>query len=128
MSNTLTEIQPITTMLPFSQTGNAGSTLSHVVIPAGGRDRVRVQYANATSDKAASLLTFKSESKSTTVTATSAATQTVINAPPYSQFLIPAENELALVGGADEFVNHPRMGFRVAAVPMRCHLLLLLDH
>ncbi|MCX6872250.1 MAG: hypothetical protein NTW21_00345, partial [Verrucomicrobia bacterium] len=112
----------------FSQTGNAGSTLSHVVIPAGGRDRVRVQYANATSDKAASLLTFKSKSKSTTVTATSAATQTVINAPPYSQFLIPAENELALVGVADEFVNHPRMGFRVAEVPMRCHLLLLLDH
>ncbi|MCX6874720.1 MAG: helicase-related protein [Verrucomicrobia bacterium] len=29
---------------------------------------------------------------------------------PGSQFLIPAENELALVGVSDEFVNHPRMG------------------
>jgi len=71
-------------MLPFSQTGNAGSTLSHVVVPAGGRDRVRVQYVNATSDKAASLLTFKAPSKSTIVTAASASNQTVINAPPYS--------------------------------------------
>ena len=66
-------------MIPFSFTGNAGSTLSHVVIPAGGRDRIRVQYVNATSDKAASLLTFKSPSKSTIVTATSASNQTVIN-------------------------------------------------
>ena len=71
-------------MIPFSFTGNAGSTLSHVVVPAGGRDRIRLQYANATSDKAASLLTFKGASKSTTVTATSAANQTVINAPPYA--------------------------------------------
>ncbi len=71
-------------MLPFSQTGNAGSTLSHVVIPAGGRDRVRVQYVNATSDKAASLLTFRAPTKSTIVTAASASNQTVINAPPYS--------------------------------------------
>ncbi len=71
-------------MLPFSQTGNAGSVLSHVVIPAGGRDRTRVQYVNATSDKAASLLTFKSLSKTTTLTAASASAQTVINAPPYS--------------------------------------------
>ncbi|MCX6876994.1 MAG: hypothetical protein NTW21_24740 [Verrucomicrobia bacterium] len=47
---------------------------------------------------------------------------------PVAQFLIPAENELALVGISDEFVNHPRMGLRVAAVPMRCHVLLLLDH
>ena len=71
-------------MLPFSQTGNAGTVLSHVVVPAGGRDRTRIQYVNATSDKAASLLTFKSLSKTTTVTAASAAAQTVINAPPYS--------------------------------------------
>ncbi|MCX6875738.1 MAG: hypothetical protein NTW21_18305 [Verrucomicrobia bacterium] len=28
-----------------------------------------------------------------------------------SQFLIPEENELALFGVSDEFVNHPRMGF-----------------
>ena len=71
-------------MLPFSFTGNAGSTLSHVVIPAGGRDRIRLQYVNATSDKAASLLSFKSASKWTTVTAASASNQTVINAPPYA--------------------------------------------
>ena len=71
-------------MIPFSQTGNAGSTLSHVVVPAGGRDRVRVQYVNATSDKAGSLLTFKAPSTSSTVTATSASAQTVINAPPYT--------------------------------------------
>ena len=71
-------------MLPFSQTGNAGSILSHVVIPAGGRDRVRVQYANATSDKAASLLTFKAPSESTTVTATSASAQAVVNCVPYA--------------------------------------------
>ncbi|MCX6880065.1 MAG: trypsin-like peptidase domain-containing protein [Verrucomicrobia bacterium] len=44
------------------------------------------------------------------------------------QCLIPAENELALVGVSDEFVNHPRMGCRVAAVPMQGHVLLLLDH
>ncbi|MCX6879120.1 MAG: hypothetical protein NTW21_35740 [Verrucomicrobia bacterium] len=44
------------------------------------------------------------------------------------QFLIPAENESALLGVSDEFVNHPRMGFRVAEVPQRCHVLLLLDH
>ena len=71
-------------MLPFSQTGNAGSTISHVVIPAGGRDRVRVQYVNATSDKAASLLTFKAPSTSTTVTAASAANQAVVNCVPYT--------------------------------------------
>ena len=71
-------------MTPFSFTGNAGSTLSHAVIPAGGRDRIRVQYVSATSDKAASLLQFKAPAKSTTVTATSASNQTVINAPPYS--------------------------------------------
>jgi hypothetical protein len=70
-------------MIPFSFTGNAGSTLSHVVVPASGLDRVRVQYASATSDKAASFLTFRSQSRATTVTATSAANQTVINAPPY---------------------------------------------
>jgi len=71
-------------MLPFSFTGNAGTTLSHIVVPAGGRDRIRLQYVNSTSDKAASLLTFKGTAKSTTVTATSAANQTVINAPPYA--------------------------------------------
>lgn len=70
-------------MIPFSFTGNAGSTLSHVVVPASGRDRVRVQYASATSDKAASMLTFRSQSRASTVTAPSAANQTVINAPPY---------------------------------------------
>lgn len=71
-------------MIPFSFTGNAGSTLSHAVIPASGRDRIRVQYVSATSDKAASLLLFKSPSKSTVVTATSAANQTVINCVPYA--------------------------------------------
>ncbi len=71
-------------MIPFSFTGNAGSTLSHVVVPASGRDRIRVQYVSATSDKAASLLTFKAPSKSTVVTATSAANQTVINCVPYA--------------------------------------------
>jgi hypothetical protein len=71
-------------MLPFSRTGNAGTTLSNVVIPAGGRDRIRLQYINATSDKAASLLDFKASSKSVTVTANSASNQTVINAPPYA--------------------------------------------
>ncbi len=71
-------------MLPFSQTGDAGSTLSHVVVPAGGRDRVRVQYVNATSDKAGSLLTFKAPSKDATVTAASAAAQKVISAAPYA--------------------------------------------
>ena len=71
-------------MLPFSKTGNAGTTLSNVVIPAGGRDRIRLQYINATSDKAASLLDFKSSSKSSTVTANSASNQLVINAPPYA--------------------------------------------
>ena len=71
-------------MLPFSQTGNAGSTLSHVVVPAGGRDRVRVQYVNATSDKAASLLTFKAPSTSTTVSAISASAQAVVNCVPYT--------------------------------------------
>ena len=71
-------------MIPFSFTGNAGSTLSHVVVPASGRDRIRVQYVSATSDKAASLLTFKAPTKSTVVTATSAANQTVINCVPYA--------------------------------------------
>ena len=71
-------------MIPFSFTGNAGSILSSVVVPASGRDRIRVQYVNATSDKAASLLAFKQPSKSTTVTATSAANQTVINCVPYA--------------------------------------------
>lgn len=70
-------------MIPFSFTGTAGTILSHVVIPASGRDRVRVQYASATSDKAASLLTFRSQSRVSTVTAISAANQTVISAPPY---------------------------------------------
>jgi hypothetical protein len=71
-------------MIPFSFTGNAGSTLSHVVIPAGGRDRIRLQYASATSDKAASLLTLKSASKSATVTAASASNQAVVNCVPYA--------------------------------------------
>ena len=71
-------------MLPFSKTGDAGSTLSHAVIPAGGRDRIRVQYVNATSDKAASLLTFKAPAASTTVTAVSASNQAVVNCVPYA--------------------------------------------
>ena len=71
-------------MIPFSFTGNAGSILSSVVVPASGRDRIRVQYVNATSDKAASLLAFKLPSKSTVVTATSASNQTVINCVPYA--------------------------------------------
>jgi hypothetical protein len=70
-------------MTPFSFTGNAGTILSHVVIPAGGRDRIRLQYASATSDKAGSLLVLRAQARATTVTATSAANQTVINAPPY---------------------------------------------
>ena len=37
-------------MLPFSFTGNAGSTLSHIVVPAGGRDRIRLQYVNTTKE------------------------------------------------------------------------------
>ena len=71
-------------MIPFSKTGDAGSTLSHVVIPAGGRDRIRVQYISATSDKAASLLTLRSSARSSVVTADSAANQMVINAAPYA--------------------------------------------
>ena len=71
-------------MIPFSFTGTAGSTLSSVVVPASGRDRIRVQYVNATSDKAASLLIFKAPSKTTVVTAISASNQTVINCVPYS--------------------------------------------
>jgi len=71
-------------MIPFSFTGDAGSTLSHAVVPAAGRDRVRIQYANATSDKAGSLLTFRKASASSIVTAASASNQKVINAPPYS--------------------------------------------
>lgn len=71
-------------MLPFSKTGDAGTTLSQVVIPAGARDRIRLQYVNATSDKAGSLLDFKAPAKSVTVTAISASNQKVINAPPYA--------------------------------------------
>ena len=70
-------------MTPFSFTGNAGTTLSHAVVPAVGRDRIRLQYVSATSDKAASLLVFRAASRVTTVTAASAANQTVISAPPY---------------------------------------------
>lgn len=71
-------------MIPFSKTGDPGATLSHVVIPAGGRDRIRVQYVSATSDKAVSLLTLRSSARSTVVTAASAANQLVINAAPYA--------------------------------------------
>ncbi len=71
-------------MLPFSKTGDAGTILSQLVIPAGGRDRIRLQYVNATSDKAASLLDFKAPAKSVTVTAISASNQMVISAPPYA--------------------------------------------
>jgi hypothetical protein len=70
-------------MTPFSFSGNAGTILSHVVIPASNRDRIRIQYASATSDKAASLLNFRAQSRATTVTATSAANQAVISASPY---------------------------------------------
>jgi hypothetical protein len=70
-------------MIPFSFTGNAGTTLSHVVVPASGLERIRIQYASATSDKAASFLTFRSQSRASVVTANSAANQAVINAPPY---------------------------------------------
>ena len=69
---------------PFSFTGDAGSTLSHVVVPAGGRDRIRVQYASATSDKAGSLLSLKAPDRSATVTATSATGQKVVNCVPYA--------------------------------------------
>ena len=69
---------------PFSFTGDAGSTLSHVVVPAGGRDRIRVQYVSATSDKAASLLALKAPTKNATVTATSPAGQKVVRCVPYA--------------------------------------------
>ncbi|MBN8459428.1 MAG: hypothetical protein J0M04_16490 [Verrucomicrobia bacterium] len=71
-------------MIPFSFTGNAGSTLSHVVVPAGGRDRIRVQYVSATSDKATSLILFKTSTKSAAVTATGAANQAVVSCVPYA--------------------------------------------
>jgi hypothetical protein len=71
-------------MIPFAKTGDAGTTLSHAVIPAGGRDRVRIQYINATSDKAASLLGFRASAETTTVLAASAAGQKVISATPYT--------------------------------------------
>lgn len=71
-------------MIPFAKTGDAGTTLSHAVIPAGGRDRVRIQYVSATSDKAASLLTFRSASETATVLAASASNQKVIGAAPYA--------------------------------------------
>jgi hypothetical protein len=48
-----------------------------------GRDRIRMQYVSATSDKAGSVLLFRAASRFTTVTAASAANQTVISAPPY---------------------------------------------
>lgn len=69
---------------PFSCTGDAGSTLSHVVVPAGGRDRIRVQYVSATSDKAASLLLFKRSSTSATVTDAGATNQKVVKCVPYT--------------------------------------------
>jgi len=71
-------------MLPFAKTGDAGTILIHAVIPAGGRDRIRVQYINATSDKAASLLTFRAATATSTVLAGSAAGQKVIGAAPYT--------------------------------------------
>lgn len=71
-------------MIPFARTGDAGTTLSHATIPAGGRDRVRVQYVSATSDKAASLLTFRSASEAAGVLAASASNQKVIGAAPYA--------------------------------------------
>lgn len=71
-------------MIPFAKTGDAGTTLSHLVIPAAGRDRIRVHYVNGTSDKAASLLDFKKSVLSAIVTAFSAANQKVINVPPYA--------------------------------------------
>ncbi|MCX6877156.1 MAG: hypothetical protein NTW21_25605 [Verrucomicrobia bacterium] len=48
--------------------------------------------------------------------------------PAIPQFLIPAENELAPVGVSNEFANHPRMGSRVAEVPLRCQVLLIFEH
>lgn len=71
-------------MLPFAKTGDAGTTLSHAVVPAGGRDRIRVQYVSATSDKAASLLSFKASIGSLTVLEASAANQKVIGVVPYT--------------------------------------------
>lgn len=71
-------------MIPFAKTGDAGTTLSHVVVPAGGRDRIRLQYVNATSDKAASLLTFKRPSLSTVVTDPAATNQKVVKCVPYA--------------------------------------------
>lgn len=71
-------------MIPFAKTGDAGTTLSHVVVPAGGRDRIRIQYVSATSDKATSLLTFKAPAKATTVTDTAATGQKVIKCVPYA--------------------------------------------
>ena len=71
-------------MIPFAKTGDAGTTLSHVVVPAGGRDRIRLQYVNATSDKAASLLTFKRPSLATVVTDAAATGQKVIKCVPYA--------------------------------------------
>ena len=70
-------------MTPFSFTGNAGTVLSHAVVPSVGRDRIRMQYVSATSDKAGSVLLFRAAARFTTVTAASAANQTVISAPPY---------------------------------------------
>ena len=81
-------------MIPFSFTGDAGSTLSHSVIPAAGRDRVRIQYINGTSDKAGSLLTFRKAAKTVVVTAASASNQKVIKAPPYSG---AAQNDIVVL-------------------------------
>jgi len=71
-------------MIPFAKTGDAAATLSHAVVPAGGRDRIRLHYVNATSDKAASLLTFLSACETAAVLATAAANQKVISVIPYT--------------------------------------------
>ena len=83
-------------MLPFAKTGDAGTTISHAVIPAGGRDRIRVQYISATSDKAGSLLTFRAAALTSTVLAVSAANQKVIGAAPYAG---AAQNDVVVLFG-----------------------------
>jgi len=66
---------------PFTVNGSGTGTLSTAVVPASDLQKVQVQYINATSDQAASALSFESPVAESTITASGTAGSTAISCP-----------------------------------------------
>ncbi|PTX92092.1 hypothetical protein DB346_24400 [Verrucomicrobia bacterium LW23] len=91
---------------PFALNGSTGTTLSWLAhLPRDTRQRHRAQYLNATSDLAASAVTFYGAGAPVLVTSESASGQAVVNVPGTGNFA-PSDIVLVYDDSARTFYRH----------------------